>query len=47
MKTDKIIFEIKPGSIKVRKGQKMPSKPHRDEKNDYDRREGKKVEEEN
>lgn len=44
MKHEKIIFEIKPGSIKVRKGAKMPSKPHKDEKNDYDRREGKKVE---
>lgn len=43
MKRDKIIFEIKSGSIKVRRGKKMPSKPHRDEKNEYNRRDGKKI----
>lgn len=45
MKKDKITFIIKPGSIKVRKGQKMPSKPHKDKKNQYNRKEFNKIEE--
>jgi len=37
-KKEKLTIEVKRNTIKIRKGQKMPTRKHQDKKNDYNRR---------